>query len=206
MTKELLNMAYPTNIVAMIEETDGVDLFEDAEDTIIVYDHYEENDRFITINKKPVIRPEQVETFGSSGIEKEQVIEYLQTLPEILLMHFKKLYVVSNEEDIDHLYDEDESPNHTFSFDQKAVGMAVFNDSTVILNAQLLKSLAIEESRADWDALGYCDDPTVYFQRGWQQTLAHEMFHLAQFNPLIEEVVPQGEEVAEEFCRGAITV
>lgn len=206
MTNEFLSMVYPTNIREMIEETEGVDLFEDGKDTIIVYDHYDGNDRFITINKKPVIRPEQVETFGSEAIEKEEVIRYLQSLPEILLMHFKKLYIVSNEDDVDFLYDEDESPNHTFSLDHRAVGMAVFNDSTVILNAQLLKSLAIEESKEDWKALGYSDDPTVYFQRGWQQTLAHEMYHLAQFNPLLEEVVPQGEEAAEEFCRTAVAI
>lgn len=199
--EQLKDLGYPSNIIDLITETEGVDLIEENNDYYIIHDNYNEEDRVLQINKSPSFKKNYFEFFDNE-IDKELIYNFAKTLPSILFMNLMKVYFVEKEEDLLGEIDE-KSPNHTFHFSTKnePIGMAVYRDSVAIVNLRGLKKIAKEEAEDDIRVLGYTKGWEFHFMEGLYQTLSHELFHLTQFNPLIEELIPVGEVAAEEFCR-----
>lgn len=198
--KEIKNIEYPENIHILIAKAEGVSISEENNDFIIIWDNYEDNDRFIQINKTYDVK-ESLFNFFNSQLDKQKIIEFCKSLPPILFMHLSKIYFVNQEEDI--IVVDDESENNTFIFGRN-LGMAVYNDSTIIIDVPKHLEAAQEDFQANMNDLGYSDVLDDIFYRAIYQTIAHELFHLAQFNPLIEDLITDGEDAAEEFCRQVI--
>lgn len=198
MNDKLMALGYPSNIKELIEEAEGVSLEEETDTHYVIWDDYEDNDRFLQINKNPEVREGYFEFFNNQEVNKEDILKFANSLPPILFMHLKKVYFVKEDSDVEVL--NEESPNHTFSFGN-TLGMTVYNDSTAIINIRKSLELAKEEEQDDKEVLGYTNGWKSIFIDIIYQTLVHELFHLTQFNPLIEEHIEAGEEVAEEYCR-----
>lgn len=198
--QELEALGYPSNIMELIQLCEGVTLIEETTDYYTIHDQYDETDRVLQINKNPRFNENYFEFFDND-IDQNAVYDFAKRLPALLWMHLKKVYFIEKEEDLVEL--DEESPNHTFFFDdeRKPLGMAVYCDSVAIINLKQLKAVAKEEAEEDLRLLGYTDGEDAYFMKGVFTTLAHELFHLVQFNPLIEEIIPEGEDPAESFCR-----
>lgn len=198
--QELKDLGYPSNIDELIRECEGVSLIEETEEYYLIHDDYNEEDKVLQINKMSGFNEHYFEFF-SNEIDKQAIYDFAKTLPSLLFMNLKKVYFVEQEEDLEGL--EEESPNHTFSFDdtREPIGMAIYRDSTAFINLRKLKELAKEEAEEDQKLLGYTKGEKHILMNAIFTTLAHELFHLMQFNPLIEEIIPDGEEPAEEFCR-----
>lgn len=199
--QELQELGYPSNIREMIEETEGVELIDEQMEHYLIHDTYDDADRLLQINKGSQFKESYFEFF-SNEVNRTRLYEFARTLPPLLLMNLKKVYFVEQESDLIGEVDEN-SPNHTFHFDdtRKPLGMAIYNDSVAFVNLRQLKETAKEESEEDKRVLGYTNGFENYLHKAITETLAHELFHLAQFNPLIEEIMPFGEEPTEEFCR-----
>jgi hypothetical protein len=198
---KLKELGYPSNIRELIEKADGVELIEETKDQYIIHDTYNDEDRVLHVNKEPGYRVDFFQFFNND-IDSAAVIKFAKSLPEILFMNLNKVYFVEKDDDLEGEVDEI-SPNHTFHLlgRNEPVGLAVYRDSVAFINLKKLKKAAREEKDEDIRTLGYTKGEEAYLLDGIFQTLAHELFHLAQFNPLIEELIPYGEEAAEEFCR-----
>ena len=198
---EMKNLGYPSNIEEMIQNTEGVDLMEDHPSYYLINDTYNDSDRVLQINKNADFIKTYFEFFNND-VNKEELYEFAKKLPPILFMNLKKIYFVEKEEDLQGELDEN-CPNHTFYFDdpRNPVGMAVHDDSVAIINLRTLKELASEEAIENKRVFGHTSGSDNILFNALCETIAHELFHLAQFNPLIEELIPEGEEPAEEFCR-----
>jgi len=198
---ELVALGYPGNIDQLIKECDGVELIEENDHYYLIHDDYNEDDRVLHINKEPGFKEEYFQFFNNE-VNKEAIFSFAKTLPPLLFMNLRKVFFVEKEADLTGEVEE-ESPNHTFSFsdDRKTIGMAVYRDSIAFVNLAELKNLAEDEEKDDIEILRYSKGCEQIFIDAVCQTLAHELFHLLQFNPLIEELIPAGEEPAEEFCR-----
>lgn len=197
---ELEALGYPRNITELIEECEGVELLEETTDYYLIYDDYAEADRVLHINKESDFKEDYFEFF-ENDVDRKSIYDFAKSLPSLLFMNLKKVYFVEQEEDLIGL--DEESPNHTFSFSdqRKPVGMAIYRDSVAFINLRHLKECAKEEVAEDLRLLGYSEGEHAYILRGICSTLAHELFHLMQFNPLIEGYIPEGEAPAEDFCR-----
>lgn len=197
----LFEFRYPSNIVELINNSEGVELINETDGFYEIYDGYGHNDRVLQINKSNLLIDETfIELFHYKEIKKEQVLLFLHQLPPVLLMHLKKI-IFTNLTEKELLALEELSPNHTMDINPDSIGMAVYNDSTVLIHLENHKKAAIEIESEDISVLGYSIGWERHFLDGIYQTIAHELFHLAQFNPLIDAYIPEGEEVAENFCR-----
>ncbi|MCA1064842.1 hypothetical protein QTG56_24860 (plasmid) [Rossellomorea sp. AcN35-11] len=199
--EQLRDIGYPSNITELIGKDESIQLIEETVDQYIIHDTYNEEDRVLHINKEPGLRDEQF-CFFNNEIDKDAILSFAKTLPDILYMNLNKVYFVEKEQDLLGEVDE-ESPNHTFFFSGKEdpLGMSVYRDSIAFVNLNQARATAREEEKDDLLVLGYSKGEEAYFMDIVLQTLAHELFHLTQFNPLIEELIPEGEEAAETFCR-----
>lgn len=198
--KEVEALGYPSNIQELIETSEGVSLIDETEHYYVIYDEYDDVDRELQINKEPEVKEDYFEFF-SNDMDKEAVLAFARTLPPLLFMNLKKVFFLEKDEDL--VLMDEESPNHTFSFDdaRQPLGMAVYCDSVACINLRLMKALAKEEQVEDEKTFGYAQSEKEIILEIIKSTLAHELFHLMQFNPLIEEYIPEGEEPTERFCR-----
>lgn len=197
------NVNYPTNdeLKGSLLETQALTIEDETNEFIFVRDEYPLqngfSDRFIRFNKDNVRAEDLIESFGED-VQKFHLVEFLESLPKVLMMTIEKIYFVRTETHLESLYEEDKSPNHTFSLEH--LGMFVWADGTIFISLPAHEEASEEEAQKDLKSLGFSDYEKT-LKIGIWQTLAHELYHSLQANPLFEEEVEQGEDAAEEYCR-----
>lgn len=198
-----MEMNYPTTeeLRDAILATEGLLIEEENEHHFLVLDEYPMqhglSDRFIQFNKDTIPLESLIVDFNKET-KKYDLVSFLDGLPPVLLMNVKKIYFVRTEEQLDSLYEEDKSPNHTF--DLMHLGQHVWADGTIIISLPAHEVVCKEEAKIELEELGFSDYEAILKRAVWQ-TIAHELYHSLQDNPLFEEETTEGEEAAEEFAR-----
>lgn len=178
-----------------IENTSGLKLLADNGTYLKVEDTLENNQRKIRFNKENFIVTEDIiEDFGED-ISKYRLVECLQMLPKILLMNLKNIYVVSTSE---HLAQVEDITN-VYTFDLYNKGMYIWETGDIIISLVAHEEEAELTSNEELDSEGQTDYDENLRILVWR-TLARELFHSLQSNPLFESDIEQGEEVVDDFC------
>ncbi|MEJ1518121.1 hypothetical protein R3O67_33635 [Bacillus cereus] len=178
-----------------IEHTDGLEIVSETENIIEVVDTFQENNRFLRFNKESyLVNEEMIEDFGQN-LKECRILEYLQMLPKILLMNVRKIYIVSTSEHLEQL--EDETGIYTFDLFNK--GMYVWENGNIIISLAAHENESELLSHQELEEEGQTDYDENLRIAVWK-TIARELFHSLQSNPLFEDDIEQGEEVVEDFC------
>ncbi|MCU7666728.1 hypothetical protein [Bacillus thuringiensis] len=178
-----------------IEHTEGLEIVSETDNVIDVVDTFQENNRFLRFNKESyLVNEEMIEDFGQ-GLKECGIIEYLQMLPKILLMTVRKIYIVSTSEHLEQL--EDETGIYTFDLFNK--GMYVWENGNIIISLVAHENEAESLSHQELEEEGQTDYDRNLRIDVWK-TIARELFHSLQSNPLFGDDIEQGEEIVEDFC------
>lgn len=178
-----------------IENTSGLEIVSETEDFFRVKDTLEENNRILRFNKESfMIDNEIIEDFGQD-IEKYRVLECLQMLPKILHMNLRKVYILSTREHLEEL----EGMTGTYVFDLFNKGMYVWENGNIIISLVAHEDEAEQLSNDELEEFGHTDYKNNLRLAVWK-TIARELFHSLQSNPIFEDDVEQGEEVVDDFC------
>lgn len=203
MGKYIMKTNYPTTeeLIDTVLSTEGLMIEVDYEHHFLVLDEYPMehglSDRFIQFNKGTFPWQDLIVDFDGEA-EKYDVYPFLKSLPPVLLMNIQAIYFVRTEDQLDSLYEEDKSPNHTF--DLMHLGQHVWADGTIIISLPAHEVVCDEEAKTELEELGFSDYEAILKRAVWQ-TIAHELYHSLQANPIFEEEITEGEEAAEEFAR-----
>jgi len=182
-------------LIYEIRNTSGLKLLDNKDTYLKVEDTLDNNQRMIRFNKERFIISEDIiENFGEDT-SKYRLVECLQMLPKILLMNLKNIYIVSTAE---HLAQVEDITN-VYTFDLYNKGMYIWETGDIIISLIAHEEEAEINSNEELDNEGQTDYDENLRILVWR-TLARELFHSLQSNPLFESDLEQGEEVVEDFC------
>ncbi len=178
-----------------IGNTSGLEVIDDKNTYLKVADTLDNNQRMIRFNKESfIVNEDIIENFGED-ISKYRLVECLHMLPKILLMNLKNIYIVSTPE---HLAQVEDITN-VYTFDLYNKGMYIWETGDIIISLIAHEEEAETNSNEELDNEGQTDYDENLRVLVWR-TLARELFHSLQSNPLFESDLEQGEEVVEDFC------
>jgi len=182
-------------LIYEIRNTSGLKLLDNKDTYLKVEDTLDNNQRMIRFNKERFIISEDIiENFGEDT-SKYRLVECLQMLPKILLMNLKNIYIVSTAE---HLAQVEDITN-VYTFDLYNKGMYIWETGDIIISLIAHEEEAAINSNEELDNERQTDYDENLRILVWR-TLARELFHSLQSNPLFESDLEQGEEVVEDFC------
>lgn len=182
-------------LIYEIRNTSGLKLLDNKDTYLKVEDTLDNNQRMIRFNKERFIISEDIiENFGEDT-SKYRLVECLQMLPKILLMNLKNIYIVSTAE---HLAQVEDITN-VYTFDLYNKGMYIWETGDIIISLIAHEEEAEINSNEELDNERQTDYDENLRILVWR-TLARELFHSLQSNPLFESDLEQGEEVVEDFC------
>lgn len=174
-------------LLERIKECEGLIDIEEYDNHIEAYD--EQEDMFLSFHHK--IDYNNLFDFGSLQVDKNKFFDMLDCLEKILFLMPKKIYFISNEEELDKLIREEYD---TQSMDLNSVlGINWLCDSVIVINVYQCRLVAKEMSN---------DTETSFineFNEVIWTTLIHELRHMVCDLGVIipEELIPI-EEASEE--------
>ena len=85
----LKELGYPSNILELIENCEGVSLIEQTDDYYVVLDDYSDVDRVLQINKEAGFK-EHYFAFFNNEVNQQEIYAFAKNLPSLLFMNLNK--------------------------------------------------------------------------------------------------------------------
>lgn len=174
-----------------IENTEGLELIEETDSYYEVHDTFNGTERYVRFNKEDyLVNQDMIQSYGHN-IDKYRVLEFLQTMPKILLMNLRKVHILSTYEDLESFNE----ATGIYSYDIWNKSLYDWESGNVVL------SIIPHESQIDnmYDLDGdFLDEENVMVSI-WI-SITKELFHTLQSNPIFDGQIEQGEEIVEEYC------
>ena len=188
-------MLLKDEIIERVNNCEGLSEIEILDDCVSAYDDIE--GRELNFRFLENLNFDEIFHFGTFKLDKERFYELLKQLDPILFLMPRKIYFISNEEELEKLEAKYECQSMNI---HKHLGINWYADTVIIINIYLIKK--IMENKDFSECFSSVD--TEYNFAVWT-TLIHELRHMVCDSGLIisEEEIPlsDGEEDAvEENC------